>query len=569
MRYLALATDFDGTLTTTGKVARATLAALERLRNSGRKLLLVTGRRLSDLLDVCSCAETFDYIVAENGALLYRPSTRESTLLGPPVPSNLVEALRRRGVGPLEIGEGIISTRVPHESAVLDAIREIGLERQVIFNRGAVMVLAPGVNKAAGLQRALREIGLSPHEVVGIGDAENDHSFLRLSECAVAVSNAIESIRSIAALVTQGAAGDGVVELIDRLLANDLAEIDSELSHHHIALGKKSDGTAIRIPPYGRNILIAGPSGSGKSSLASGLVERLARQYYQVCIIDPEGDYVGLPHVVSLGDEDRVPSFDEIAGVLRDPGLNLSINLLGVRLADRPAFFTQLLPHLEAMRSRTSRPHWLVIDEAHHLMPGTWGSVLVDTPSKLSETILITVHPDHLAASILPMMDVVIAVGALPDQTFRQFTNAMGGNPLRSVDGHAREGRVACWFTREAEAPFPMDVIHARAERIRHHRKYALGELGYRSFFFRGPRERLNLKAQNLAMFCQVAEGIDDDTWIFHLKRGDYSSWLSGVIRDDDIAELARELERRHDLSAAESRRLLCDAIGQRYSLPA
>ena len=144
----------------------------------------------------------------------------------------------------------------------------------------------------------------------------------------------------------------------------------------------------------------------------------------------------------------------------------------------------------------------------------------------------------------------------------------MGRDPLLGVDGHAREDRVACWFTREAEGPFPMDVIHARAERIRHHRKYALGELGYRSFFFRGPHARLNLKAQNLAMFCQIGEGVDEDTWTFHLKRGDYSRWLSRVIKDDEIAELARDLEHRQNLLAAESRGILCDAIGERYSLP-
>ncbi|MEO8051444.1 MAG: HAD family hydrolase [Acidobacteriota bacterium] len=568
MRFLALATDFDGTLTTTGVVGSDVVAALRKLRISGRKALLVTGRLLDDLLDTCCCIDNFDYVVAENGALLYHPPTGESTLLAHLRSGDLAEALRRRGVEPLEIGRATIATRVPHETTVLQLIREAGLELQVVFNRGAVMVLPPGVNKATGLRKALGQLGLSLHEVVSIGDAENDHSFLRDSECAVAVSNAIESIKNAAAFVTQGAAGQGVVELIGRLIATDLEEIDSHLTHHYFALGKRLDGHDIEISPYGRNILIAGPSGSGKSSLASGFVERLARQFYQVCIIDPEGDYVGLPHVVTLGDESRVPSYEEIMAVLRDPGVNLNINLLGVRLPERPAFFSGLLPYLRAMRARTSRPHWLVIDEAHHLMPGTWGTTPVPTPTMLNETILVTVHPDHLATSILPMIDVVVAVGDTPNVTLSQFTNALGHSALEQVDWQTNEHRVACWFTRNADAPFSMEIIHARAERIRHHRKYAMGELGHRGFFFRGPEKRLNLKAQNLAMFCQIAEGIDDATWLFHLKKGDYSSWLTLVIKDDEIADLARELERRHDLSAGESRLILCDAIGSRYSLP-
>jgi len=567
MRYLALAMDFDGTLTSTGEIAPQAKAALDRLKSSGRKALLVTGRRLSELLERLECIDIFDFVVAENGALLYRPATQESTLLAGPLPRELVQALRVHNIQPLEIGEAILSTRVPHESLVLQTIREMGLEWQVVFNRGAVMILPAGVNKGTGLRKALRELNLSPHEVVSIGDAENDHSMLQMSECSVAVSNAVDSIKSTVAFVTRGAACDGVIELIDQLVATDLAEVDPKLVHHHVALGEKMDGTTVWIPPYGWNILIAGPSGSGKSTLANGFIERLAQRLYQVCIIDPEGDYVGLPHVVTLGDENRVPSLDEVTGVLRDPGVNVNINLLGVRLAERPSFFAGLLPHIQAMRARTSRPHWLVIDEAHHLMPGSWGTIGLVPPTKLGETILVTVHPDHLAPQILPMMDVVIAVGASPEGTLNQFTSAIGG-PALAVDRQTYENHVACWFPRDAAVPFPMEVIHGRAERMRHHRKYGLGELGYRSFYFRGPDNRLNSKAQNLAIFCQIAEGVDDATWLFHLVHGDYSSWLKTVIKDDEMAEIVTELERRRDVSAGESRLLVCDAIRSRYSLP-
>src|SRR5262249_40942878 len=105
---------------------------------------------------------------------------------------------------------------------VLDAIHELGLELQVIFNKGSVMVLPSGTNKATGLHVALDELGRAPRETVGVGDAENDHAFLAFCGCGGAVANALPLLKASADLVTAGARGAGVVELIDRLVANDL-----------------------------------------------------------------------------------------------------------------------------------------------------------------------------------------------------------------------------------------------------------------------------------------------------------------------------------------------------------
>src|SRR5512135_3685999 len=171
MRYLALATDYDGTLAHCGRVDEPTLTALERLRESGRKLILVTGRMLPELLRDFPRIDLFDYVVAENGALTYRPETREEEAIGERPPDAFVEALRARGVEPVSVGRVIVATCVPHETAVLQVIHEMGLELQVIFNKGSVMVLPSGVNKATGLAAVLDKLHLSPHNVVGVGDA--------------------------------------------------------------------------------------------------------------------------------------------------------------------------------------------------------------------------------------------------------------------------------------------------------------------------------------------------------------------------------------------------------------
>ena len=182
MRYLALATDYDGTLAGDGSVRDATLEAVERFRRSGRRVILVTGRELEDLKSVCPRLDLFDRVVAENGALIYRPDTHQEKTLAEPPPPELAERLRARGVHPLSVGRVIVATREPNQIDALEVVRELGLEHQVIFNKGAVMLLPPGVNKQTGLAAALDELGLSIRNTVAVGDAENDHAMLAASE---------------------------------------------------------------------------------------------------------------------------------------------------------------------------------------------------------------------------------------------------------------------------------------------------------------------------------------------------------------------------------------------------
>lgn len=223
MRYQILACDYDGTLATEGRVDDATVAALDRLRASGRRLVLVTGRELDDLLAVFHHADRFDMIVAENGALLYYPASRSERLLAEAPPAALVRALRERKVSPLSVGRVIVAAWESHQAVVMEVIQELGLQHQVIFNKGAVMVLPPAVNKASGLRAALDELRLSPYNVVGIGDAENDHAFLSLCGCSVAVANALPVLKERVDFVTEGKSGEGVEELVERLMENDLA----------------------------------------------------------------------------------------------------------------------------------------------------------------------------------------------------------------------------------------------------------------------------------------------------------------------------------------------------------
>jgi HAD superfamily hydrolase (TIGR01484 family) len=141
MYVLALATDYDGTIAHHGLVDESTIEALSRFKASGRRLVLVTGRDLSDLRRVFADLDLFDRIVAENGALLYDPTADAEQVLTPAPPQLFIERLRQRGVSPLSVGRSIVATWHPNETTVLEVIQELGLELQIIFNKGAVMVL--------------------------------------------------------------------------------------------------------------------------------------------------------------------------------------------------------------------------------------------------------------------------------------------------------------------------------------------------------------------------------------------------------------------------------------------
>jgi hydroxymethylpyrimidine pyrophosphatase-like HAD family hydrolase len=223
MRYRLLATDYDGTIATHGRVDEATIAALQQARAAGIKLLLVSGRELESLQRTFQQFELFDLMVLENGGLLYEPITRQEWPLCEPPPLALVEALRGRNVHPLSVGRVIVATFEPHDHAVLECIRTLGLEHQVIFNKGAVMVLPSGVNKASGLKEALLRIGIEPAEAVAVGDAENDHALLALCGVGAAVANALPALREHADYVCEADHGAGVAELIGRMLDGTLS----------------------------------------------------------------------------------------------------------------------------------------------------------------------------------------------------------------------------------------------------------------------------------------------------------------------------------------------------------
>ena len=223
---------------------------------------------------------------------------------------------------------------------MLDVIKKTGLELEIIFNKGAVMILPSGINKATGLTAALQDLRLSPRNVVGIGDAENDHAFLKACGCSVAVDNALPAVKDTADLVMRGARGKGVEELIGRLVKHDRGLVKKP--RDSILLGK-AGSKEIYLSPTD-TVLIAGSSGIGKSTLATALTERFVQTGFQFCIFDPEGDYDGLQGAVRLGDGSSAPTKEQLLDLIEKVDTNVVVNGLALRVNERPDFFADLLP---------------------------------------------------------------------------------------------------------------------------------------------------------------------------------------------------------------------------------
>lgn len=565
MRYHCFITDYDGTLANENRVMPEAFKALQDLKATGRKLILVTGRRLEELKTVFPEYGIFDRIVAENGALVYCPASHALELLGAPPPKIFMDYLDSQGVQ-FSVGHVIVAGWEPHQQLFLNAIQTAGLEYQLIFNKGAVMVLPPAVNKATGLHHALKELQISEHNAVAVGDAENDTAMLLTAECAVAVQNALPQVSQLADWTTDKPSSEGVIQLIRRLIDDDLSEIDPCLSRHYLPLGKEINGSMFQVCPYGERILLAGTSGFGKTTLAAAFIEKLIAKAYQFCLVDPEGDYQDLPGILTIGDGDHPPLISEVTGLLSRADENVIVCILAVPLNDRPAYFGKLAHAIAVLRRSTGHPHFLIMDEAHHLMPRHHNNGPIDFPMDFNSFLVITTRPELLDVELVKGINTAMVMGEAPDQTMHSVARILSADLPLPSHLNFQKGDVLVWQKnrpqlRLVRGDMPGTLL------MRHKRKYATGDMGYNSFYFNGPAHRLNLKANNLMMFIQMGSGVDDDTWNYHLQRHDYSNWFRNSVKDEKLARSAESIENK-DGDTWASRRAIFKAITERYTLP-
>jgi hypothetical protein len=249
---------------------------------------------------------------------------------------------------------------------------------------------------------------------------------------------------------------------------------------------------------------------------------------------------------------------------------NAVINLVGLAFSDRPAFFMTLFARIRDLRAKTGRPHWLIVDEVHHVLPADWKPAELNLPQELDGVLMISVGPSEVSATALQLVETVIVIGEKPAQMLREFAEVNGKPAPASPMDKIPKGEALIWHKRSAAAPLHFAIEPSKTERRRHIRKYAEGALPEdRSFYFQGPEKKLNLRAQNLIVFTDLADGVDAETWLYHWQRGDVSGWLRRCVKDEELTDQIRALEKQVPDDADASRKAVREAIERKYTLPA
>ena len=562
--FRAIAIDYDGTLTDTDTPDTEVLAALRRARGAGRSVILVTGRIMRSLLASFPDAEgTFDAIVAENGGVIWSPG-RGPRVVAPSVGPVLGLALDALGI-PVERGEVLLSMPASHDQAVLQEIGRLGLEVQLVRNRGALMALPPGVSKGTGLLEALADLGISRHSTVAVGDAENDHSLVESCELGVAVANAVPALLQHADVVLGERAGRGVIELLGGPLLR--GDIRVQPKRWQVRLGADADGTRVTIAGSQINLLITGGTESGKSHLAGLVAERLVTMGYGVCVIDPEGDHIGLASLrglVVVGGPEPPPSAEQLAGLLRLGSVVVDLSLRS--RAERASDCRRLLETLGEHRQRHGTPHWIILDEAQ-LVPDLARMLNLGPGPSAAGVCAVTWRPEQLTDETVAAMDLAVVLPGAGEVGIGQLRQAGFGMPA-SLDGAAAAGRIeGLLLDRRTARRFVADP--RISPHLRHWHKYRSAELPYhRRFFFRRKDRPTGAVAGSMADFHHEIGRAEPEVLRHHARNHDFSRWTDEVIRDHELAGRLRLVEGSlgSDSGTEEARGLLLQAIEMHYA---
>lgn len=568
-RYFhALAIDFDGTLASHDRADRDALAALAEFRAAGGRAILVTGRILSELRAVFPDVDDhMDLVVAENGAVI--ASAAGSRPLVPPVDDALCTALSGAGVR-FRRGDVLVACDGADEAAVLREVRRLELECQLVRNRGALMVLPPGVSKGSGLFEALGDLGISHHNAIAFGDAENDHSLLDVAELGVAVGDAVQSLKAHADVVLDGPDGAGLAAFLRGPVVSGRQRVSRR--RWRLRLGVAPDGSPVTVSASQTNLLVTGTTHGGKSHFTGLIAERLIDLGYSTLVIDPEGDHVGLGQmrgVLVVGGAGRLPPADELVRLVRHRFGSVVVDLSTVSDEDRADYLLSAPAEIEGARAETGLPHWVIFDEAHEILSRESVARALLEPGGAG-CCLVTHRPHDLPPEALLRVDVVLALGGSPVCADSVDLVAGGGglSHARAAEllAAAGPGQAVLVDRRRPGGGLVFTVDHRRTAHHRHWHKYSMGRLPHeRRFYFRsGWDHATGAAAANLEEFERYLRSCEENVVTHHAGLGDLSRWVAEVLGDPPLAARLRAVEdklRAGALTPATARIRLLEAI--------
>jgi hypothetical protein len=543
--FHAVAFDYDGTLTNSGRPGSELLNKLQELRSKGLKLLLVTGRIMAELRrDFMDVGQWFDLIVAENGAVIWQNQT--SRTLAAALPVEIDIALRRRRV-PFRRGQVLIACDGYYADIVLEELAKLQLDAQIFRNRGELMILPAGISKGTGLAEAQDILGISLHNTIAVGDAENDLSLLQYCELAVAVANAVPTLKAQADVVLDEEAGKGVMELLRHPLLRGEERVESK--RWRVRLGHTPEGTAVTLTAAQINVLIAGGSGAGKSFAAGLIAEQLIELGYSICVFDPEGDHVNLAQLrgVSLvGGGKQLTAPELVFDTLQRPLGSTVIDLSNLPFSEKQSYVSKALLALKAQRDLTGTPHWILVDEAH--VPFSDHTVAQLLTAGEKGFLLVTYKPRAIQVDTRTTIDFVLAVPSLGQaMEVAEMVSSFSGFPVKELEHFltrgARQGQSL--LIRVASMETTALTLAPRALRhIRHWHKYASNPLPpNQHFVFRSEEGLTGAHAGNIQEFHQELRNLETNSLLHHLRCHDFSRWIKGAMQDVEFGETLLTIE--------------------------
>lgn len=260
-RYKLVVFDVDGTLRVIGKhyVPNSTIEAIKRLKQSGSKIVLATGRSLSvidkELLDLnfdyilcvngsyiidhnqkLICSDTIspetarmmgEYFIQHNYALSFRYICGNATICGADQFKDFTAAFLKT-----KVNRNVHKSKVDWYSAspvggicridrddvhtVIERFPEISFYETL---QGEYFDFTKrSVNKGTAIEKLCKLINIDIQETIAFGDGYNDIPMLEMCGIGVAMGNAEEVVKLSADYVTDDIEKDGLAKALDLLM---------------------------------------------------------------------------------------------------------------------------------------------------------------------------------------------------------------------------------------------------------------------------------------------------------------------------------------------------------------
>jgi hypothetical protein len=339
-----------------------------------------------------------------------------------------------------------------------------------------------------------------------------------------------------------------------------------------VLLGKTSEGFDVTLPSSGANVMISGDPRSGKSWIAGLLAEQLIEGGYQICIVDPEGDYAQMgqrPNVVTLGHDLALPSPVAATRFLAAGPLSTILTLSSLAPGEQSSYVEQLLAALQDRRDAMGIPHWVVIDEAHHFFQAQ-SPCLKYLCSPTGSFCLVTYRPSLVAGEAYGAIGAHILTSTKVEEERYFVTKILQAHNHLHIPAHTaletlELPRRGLLLTNSAEPGWqvftPMERLTSHAH---HSRKYTDTQLpNEKAFYFKAGGEPC--MGHNMIEFYQAIKSVPLESLRHHLLAGDFSRWVAEVIGDQQLAAGLRKLERTTPAGATPDRAEILAHIEDHY----